>query len=358
MNKTVVIGIIGAVFVALALGLNLYLNHPEPPPETQATSQKDAGQNAAGDAGGEEQASADGQSAEQASKDAGGETNPAVEARAPSFDVVRVSPNGDVVIAGRAEPGSTVVVLDGEKEIGSVIADKNGEWVLLPSQPLAPGDHKLSVKSTLADGKVLESENYVVLVVPEAGKDIAGNPASDKSEPLALLVPKDGSGPTRVLQKPSVPGSVESETGDLAVDNVDYDADGNVTVSGRGLPGGEIRIYLNNDFVGRTEIADNGLWRLTPEKIVDPGVYQMRIDMLNGDKVVSRLELPFSRAEPLKDFHGEAFVVVQPGNSLWRIARRTLGSGFSYTVIYQANKDQIRDPDLIYPGQIFEVPKD
>ncbi|MCK5276640.1 MAG: LysM peptidoglycan-binding domain-containing protein, partial [Alphaproteobacteria bacterium] len=50
-------------------------------------------------------------------------------------------------------------------------------------------------------------------------------------------------------------------------------------------------------------------------------------------------------------------VVVQPGNSLWRLARRTLGEGTRYTVIYQANRDRIRDPDLIYPGQVFEVPR-
>jgi len=54
---------------------------------------------------------------------------------------------------------------------------------------------------------------------------------------------------------------------------------------------------------------------------------------------------------------GPASVVVQPGNSLWRIARRLYGSGWQYTVIYAANRDQIRDPDLIYPGQIFDVPE-
>ena len=49
--------------------------------------------------------------------------------------------------------------------------------------------------------------------------------------------------------------------------------------------------------------------------------------------------------------------IVQPGNSLWRIARRVYGEGMEYTVIYQANQDQIRDPDLIFPGQIFNLPK-
>jgi len=52
----------------------------------------------------------------------------------------------------------------------------------------------------------------------------------------------------------------------------------------------------------------------------------------------------------------ERRVVVQPGNSLWRISRRLYGKGVRNSVIYQANKNQIRDPDLIYPGQIFVVP--
>jgi nucleoid-associated protein YgaU len=50
------------------------------------------------------------------------------------------------------------------------------------------------------------------------------------------------------------------------------------------------------------------------------------------------------------------YVIVQPGNSLWRIARRLFGSGTEYVQIYGANKTLIRDPDLIYPGQVFEVP--
>ena len=52
----------------------------------------------------------------------------------------------------------------------------------------------------------------------------------------------------------------------------------------------------------------------------------------------------------------EPFVIVQPGNSLWRLARRAYGSGFNYTVIYEANKEQITDPDMIFPGQVFAVP--
>jgi len=159
-----------------------------------------------------------------------------------------------------------------------------------------------------------------------------------------------------VLQRPSLPGSVETASGDLTLDVVDYDDKGNLRLSGRGLSGAGVIAYLDNGSIGGVTVDPRGLWTLVPDRPVEPGVYTLRLDQLNAGKVVSRLELPFSRAAPLTDFSGQAFVVVQPGNSLWRIARRVMGEGDRFTVIYQANKDQIGNPDLIYPGQIFEVP--
>lgn len=49
---------------------------------------------------------------------------------------------------------------------------------------------------------------------------------------------------------------------------------------------------------------------------------------------------------------------IERGDSLWAISRRTYGEGDRYTAIYDANQDQIRDPDLIYPGQVFVLPSE
>jgi len=374
LNRTVLIGIAGAVIVLVALLLNDALN--EAPVDDSgpapAANGGDATASAPTEPAGAAPQPADTttdalKTAEEVTNqltgtpDAGDNASAAdgdALATRPSFDVVRISRAGDTVIAGRAPPGSTVSIYDGDELIGTVTADARGEWVYLPDQPLAPGSHELSLRAVTGDGVKSEADATVVLVVPEAGKDIAGRPTTQPQEPLAMLVPKNkGEVGARVLQKPSVPGSVESDAGDLALDSVDYDEEGNVSLGGRGIPGTEVRAYLNNDLVGRAEVPPTGLWRVTPEGTVAPGAYELRLDMVrDGGEVAARVQLPFSRAEPMRDFKGGAFVVVQPGNSLWRIARRTLDSGYGYTVIYEANKDQIRDPDLIYPGQIFEVP--
>lgn len=272
----------------------------------------------------------------------------------PSFDVVRVNPAGDAVMAGRAAPNSLVIILDGDHEIGRVQADARGEWVFVPSQPLSPGTRELSLTAEGADGTRQTSEKVVVLAVPERGRDLAGRP-SESSTPLAMITPRDGTGPSTVLQSPTLkPG----ESGKLGLDVIDYSERGPMVMAGRGAPGTNVEVYLDNQPVGRAEIGKDGTWAVTPDKPVAPGQYTVRVDQLGKDgRVTARVEMPFTRGEAEQVGTGETQVVVQPGNSLWRIARRTYGQGIRFTLLYEANKDQIRDPDLIYPGQLFVVPR-
>lgn len=281
---------------------------------------------------------------------------PAPQRVAPSFDVVRVSPDGMAVIAGRAEPGTLVIVMDGDQEIGRATADARGEWVLVPTSPLASGTRELSLVGKLpGDAGEARSERVVVVVVPDRAT------AQARSEsPLAVAVPRDARvEASQPLQVPPAPAAQRAGDGaSLALDTVDYDGEGEVVFAGRAPAGTRVNLYVDGKSIGSAVADASGRWSLKPEAPLAPGLYTLRVDQLGPDgRVVQRVELPFSRAEPASD--GPAPVdriVVQPGNSLWRIARRVYGEGIRYTVIYQANRQMIRDPNLIYPGQVFEVP--
>jgi hypothetical protein len=276
----------------------------------------------------------------------------------PSFDIVRVNPEGNAVIAGRAAPGAQVTVLEGEKVVGKVTADARGEWVLVPAKPLTPGSRRLGLSARLADGTIVNSGADVVLVVPERGKDIAGRPSTGAgSGALALRVPHSGTGgvaPSTVLQTPGgKPGDQE-----LAIDVIDYDGAGHVTLSGNARPGADLRIYLDNQPAGDAKADAKGHWTFNFKESLAPGNYALRVDELrSGGKVARRIEVPFNRAPAINDLGERQIVIVQPGNSLWRIARRTYGQGVQFTLIYEANRNQIRDPNLIYPGQVFTLPR-
>ncbi|MEM7225440.1 MAG: LysM peptidoglycan-binding domain-containing protein [Pseudomonadota bacterium] len=304
----------------------------------------------------------------------------------PSFDIVRVEPSGDTVMAGRAVPGSKVEVLDGEETIGETTAGPTGEWVLVPEAPLGPGSHELSLRATSPAGgnpetipfASTEKEPSPVTEIAEsdpvedglssgpasvASKDVVLVTVPDRTNdgldeipdtPVAVLASKDGEGATRILQGPGE-GIIDH---DLVLNAVDYDLEGRVTISGLATPGATLVVYLDNEALGQLTVGVEGHWLYKVTQVVLPGLHTLRIDMIGADgSVVARVETPFERSSVVADLKGKGFVVVQPGNSLWRIARRTYGRGLHFTVIHQANNDQIGDPHLIYPGQIFVLPK-
>jgi nucleoid-associated protein YgaU len=271
----------------------------------------------------------------------------------PSFDLVRITPQGESVIAGRAVPGSGVTVYNGDTIVGKATADQRGEWVVVPETLLPSGSTRLSVEEKAADGTFRRSEKVVVLVVPER-KTKPDKPGTSPGQPLAVLVPREGKGASTVLQGPKPDGTLQ--TGAPTLQTVDYDANGNLIFGGRGRAGASIRLYLDNELLGETQVAGDKGWRLTPERQVTAGTYNLRIDQLLAGKVVGRIEVPFTRVASDPRLPEGGLVVVRPGNSLWRIARQSYGQGVLYTVIYRANQKNIRDPDLIYPGQVFTIP--
>ncbi len=272
----------------------------------------------------------------------------------PSFDVVRVDAGGGAVIAGRAAPGSEVTLLANGEQLYTVIANMFGEWVLLPGSSFEPGHYQLTLAATLPEGHQVQSEDVVVVVVeqqPSGGADVTGE-ANVSS--LAVLMDESGKKSSRVLRASRGDGIRE---GVLVLASVDYDASGRMIVGGSAPEGARLLVYLDNRLIGRAVAQVDGRWQIIADQPVDQVLHRLRVDQLAEDgHVVARVETPFMRSLVLTDVPDDEFFVVQPGNSLWRIARRTYGRGVRYTVVYEANKDQIADPDLIYPGQIFVLP--
>ncbi|MCG8440372.1 MAG: LysM peptidoglycan-binding domain-containing protein [Caulobacterales bacterium] len=260
----------------------------------------------------------------------------------PSFDVVRVDAAGTAVVAGRGEPGATAVVRANGAPLFEIAVNENGEWAAYVDDPLPSGAIELSLVQRMGDGDELRSEQVVVVSIPET-----------RGEKPLVVLGKPG-GASRVLQSPfDDPGLP------FALLAIDYDDAGGVIFSGRAEPDSYVRVLADGRSIGEARASSDGRWSIVAGATLPPGRYDLQLDQLNEEgRVTAVLAVPFERAAPEELAEvGPRTVVVQPGNSLWRIARRLYGSGWQYTVIYQANEGQIRDPDLIYPGQIFDIPE-
>jgi nucleoid-associated protein YgaU len=410
------------------------------------------------------------------------ETEPAPVVILPTIDVWRVSPEGEAVVSGLAEPEATIEVMVDGLAVASGITSDSGEFALLFTLAPNPEPSLMWLQVSGKDDQPVQSGEMVALG-PIAGPKPAEVAAElAPTEPEAAQLPED----VAVLEDaPAVPALLLSDTGavvlqdagtdaadqmtQVMIDTIAYTPEGEVQIGGRGTVGATIRLYLDNAQKIEIPVAEGGTWLTTlPE--VAPGIYTLRVDQVDvAGKVTSRFETPFKRetlealaaaavsdepeaapeptvevaavepapgpaeaeddlqttsaaevalvppveaveqpeamveaesepaavsgaavgepvdvaadpasavepppaellptdsppAEPLPAEPQPAAapslvtVTVQPGFTLWGIAQERYGDGVMYVQVFEANREKIRDPDLIYPGQVFAVP--
>ncbi|MFZ5693223.1 MAG: LysM peptidoglycan-binding domain-containing protein [Pseudomonadota bacterium] len=282
-----------AAVIALGAGLLWWLlNHPEfattlpdrPKPPVQAEKSAPA----------ETPASKPLTSASETIKDLGtqlGVSKPAATESGPQFDVARIEPNGDSVIAGRARPNATVELLrDGEVH-DRTVADATGSFVLIP-KPLPPGKYELKLRMTEAGGKPMVSSQSVAVEL--------GSPVQDKA--VAVLSPGTAAPgapqvPVRPSDAPSAaqPKPVPQTEANVRIDLAEAQEGGKLFISGRSTPGASVRLYLNDSYIATGTASADGQISFLIGSGVRPGEYRIRLDQIGAsEKVVARAEVPFS----------------------------------------------------------------
>ena len=400
------------------------------------------------------------------------------EPSGPVFDAARISPNGEAVIAGRAEPGASVELLRDGVVHDKAVADRSGAFVIVPD-PLPPGDYSLMLRATGPNGAVSTSKGSVAVSVhADKAAKTAAAPAAPKSP--AAETPATGV---------RNPGNAEAR-----ITTVELRGSGKLYVAGQSAPGAVVKLYLNGTYIASATASASGEVAFSIESGVVPGDYRVRLDQVEGTGAVRahaeqsfrvpaanavaslpqqqppRADAPASAggaaaprpeptqgtstlatpkltesnatatatnnarpitpppppvplpaapaasapapqatppaaapqlaapspepppapspnkpapapdqtatgpqqssqvagAQPVPSAPTDAKVVVVPkidtasvrsGDNLWNISRSTYGEGIQYPRIVDANRDQIRDPDLIFPGQIFVLPR-
>ena len=375
----------------------------------------------------------------------------------PEFDVVRVDDDGNVVVAGRAAPGSNVDIVVGDRVVATIETDGRGEFAAVLDDPLAVGTSALRLRATGPDGTATDSGQEVAVFIEEAGAAplVVAQQAEGPTEVLQEAAPVVDSAPDAPPSEAAAPDPAAAEgaaaqapaaapepvapkgedAAPVLIRTVDVRppqgsaAENEVVVAGSAPAGVPIRLYLQDRQVGETLSSETGDWIIGFTQEMSPGRYVVRADQIDPDSgnVVSRAQTRFRRAaivaegtpapQPAPqqqvaqaegadtapvagapataqsdvtaqadataqagaatgeqaaapDAAGQAAqlrgapasdkdvdISVVRGDSLWRISRNAYGRGIHYTVIFDANRSQITDPNLIFPGQIFTIPE-
>ena len=254
----------------------------------------------------------------------------------PKFDLVRVEEDGSAIIAGSAKPNSEVRLLVDGKELEVVEADGSGTFAILTTIPT--GEKPLELQLEDANDNSVKSKD-TVLVIP--------NKETENKSPKIVIAETNGE---IIVQDQN---ELAPEIQSLSLDTINYAESGDVILAGRAASEQTVRIYVDNKPVVLGEVT-NGKWNFEIPNI-EEGIYTLRVDAINEKgEVVDRVESPFQRVI-LEMERGQA--TIQPGFTLWKLAELKYGFGMRYVQIFEANRDSIKDPDLIYPGQVFQIPE-
>ena len=332
----------------------------------------------------------------------------------PTIELLRVDEDGAGLIGGRAEPDATIVVTDGEEVLGKTDADPSGDYVVILDKPLPNGSYTLQLEEH-ADGNVRTSKQSIIVSrsddsAPDArvarGRDVSdangGVAQTYETDALAFAAPMPAKRPVEGLAG----GEVASLP--LFIEAIEVEK-AQLFVAGAAEAGRRIRLYIDDIFAGEVEASEANRFLFELDRPIQVGSHKFRVDGIDEDEVTQRAAVDFERLPgesvaavdpsssilgvakkamggPLESAGGDSqgidvgpiarharsgvrtvkqdamvpvgrSVIIRRSDTLWQIAQRVYGAGFRYTTIYRANSEQIQDPDLIFPGQVFDVPK-
>jgi nucleoid-associated protein YgaU len=238
--------------------------------------------------------------------------NPAV-----TIDTISYSSNGDVILGGRGQAGNFVRIYLDNQSIATSKISTNGYWTLELSD-IEPGIYTLRVDELNATGDVVSRAETPFK--REAAEELAElmAPETEPEEP-SVEVPSQSVAEAPIVQADAPPSDAPEPADDTASETA-------VT---------QVEVTVQAEVAG-----------LNPQ------------DERSSDGETVAIEAqPADTASVLRS-PSQKFRVrtVQPGSTLWAIAKESYGAGIEYFKVFEANKERIRDPDLIYPGQVFEIP--
>ncbi|MER8491046.1 LysM peptidoglycan-binding domain-containing protein [Mesorhizobium australicum] len=308
---------------------------------------------------------------------------------------------GDYTIALRSTVGA-VVTASAQTAVVSVPANAAGQVLAMVEEPGKPAE-LLTVPASEPKPAPATGDQAAAPAAEAAAAPATATPAVAAAKPAPAA--------------PAAPAAAAAEP-KIVVEAVEIDGN-KIFVAGLADPGRKVRAYANDILLGDAQTSSDGHFLVEATRDIPVGSYTIHVDGLDADgvKVVARAAVPFERepgeavaavapaetkpaeakaaapavaaaapgetapapaapateapakvaaATPPSDVpeivspkleHADSAVIIRRNDTLWRISRRVYGHGMRYSTIYLANQDQIRNPNRIWPGQVFKVPE-
>jgi hypothetical protein len=285
------------------------------------------------------------------------------EAVVPSFDVVRIEPSGEGVIAGRAEPGWHVSVEDSGSKVAEAIADEEGAWSVVLEKPLPAGEQSLSITTVSPDGaRSLISQQSVPVVVGKSETTVAaatepeksGGPTSPSGTPAEAQASQASEPHAMPAPEAAVPTGPPASSAHAEPSSGPESAAPPPTA--KPMPEAKIELAAPQQAAPAGPAA---VPEAAPAAEAKPGPAPQAVSpqATSSQPAAAEASKPAAVPRAHRTKHRPRVYTVRHGDTLWAIAERYFGGGWHYVAIYRDNRKQIHNPQRIYPKQKVDLPK-
>lgn len=249
-------------------------------------------------------------------------------AQLPTFDVLRVEPDGSAVIAGKAQPGSQLEIVNKGEVIAKTPVEGSGDFAAVLDNPLPPGNHELVLRATGKDGKVSESSEVATVSVPaQKNGDLLAMVTTPGKASRVLTMPEAAPPALQAQATPpaadgtqthanaaqssdAAPANAAPETASVRVTAVEFDGS-KIYIAGSAPAGTTIRALVDDTRVGESKAEASGSFVVEGDIQLSVGSHIITAEALDASgKVTVRVRVPFSRPET-----DQATVAMQPSGA-------------------------------------------
>lgn len=238
-------------------------------------------------------------------------------AKAPTFDVLRVEPDGSAVIAGKAAPGSKLEIIDNGQVIAQTTVEGSGDFVAVLENPLKPGDHQVILRATGKDGVVVQSQETATISVPaqkngellamvttpgKASRLMSVPEAAPAAPPAQVPAPAAGQPQTDIATAPqnsngAAPTAASSETASIRVLAVEFEGS-RIFVAGSAPAGASVRVLVDDKQIGSSKAEASGSFVVEGDVELSVGNHVVTAEALDAaGNVTVRVRVPFLRPD-------------------------------------------------------------
>lgn len=293
-------------------------------------------------------------SAEQEVATAASSENQKQDARRPgggsmalTLSTVDYNDAGDIIFSGTGRSDSSIRLYVDNTPVGDAAVAGDGTWTFAGKEQIRPGTHTLRVDQLHANGKVARRIELPFMRAKPQQVAALNESVQAKTEPAGNEL--------------TAPETVAEQTSSAAAVPAPEPSAAPVAKVESGLPSSEASAAPEEppapepSAMEETQGTEMAAVKTSPvEGSIAQRAQQPPLAASSAPEEPASTDA--AEAPPAIVIPRKGQIVIQPGNSLWRISRVIYGRGIEYTVIYEANRTQIRNPDLIYPGQIFATP--